>query len=228
MASATSERGPLRDPSLDTGYPGQQPGGYPGAPASPGAPGWRATPATPRPGSAYPGHQPGGYPGFQQAAPGGPPALPGADRSGGGKTGSGKTGGGKLKGKRGLLIGGAAVVAARQPSPGWIPARRPSRSARPTPAACKSNTGTALTAYNTTIDDLNAQASQAKLTTDMNTAIAELQTAAGQAQSASAKTALNGLLTELTAVRTDVQSGSVPSATVSQLNAAATKADNAC
>jgi hypothetical protein len=98
----------------------------------------------------------------------------------------------------------------------------------PTDPGCKSYTGTALTAYNTTIDDLNAQASQAKLTTDMNTAIAELQTAAGQAQSASAKTALNGLLTELTAVRTDVQSGSVPSATVSKLNAAATKADNAC
>jgi maltooligosyltrehalose synthase len=98
----------------------------------------------------------------------------------------------------------------------------------PTDPGCKSYTGTALTAYNNTIDDLNVQASQAKLTTDMNTAIAELQTAAGQAQSASAKTALNGLLTELTAVRTDVQSGSVPSATVSQLNAAARKADNAC
>ena len=98
----------------------------------------------------------------------------------------------------------------------------------PSDPGCKSYTGTALTAYNNTIDDLNAQASQAKLTSDMNTAIAELQTAAGQAQSASVKTALNGLLTELTAVRTDVQSGSVPSATVSQLNAAANKADNAC
>ena len=169
------------------------------------------------------------YPGFQQAAPGGPPALPGADgsgsgKTGSGKTGSGKTGGGKLKGKRGLLIGGAAVIVVAAVAGVIVTPKL----LGPSDPGCKSYTGTALTAYNNTIDDLNVQASQAKLTTDMNTAIAELQTAAGQAQSASAKTALNGLLTELTAVRTDVQSGSVPSATVSQLNAAANKADNAC
>jgi hypothetical protein len=168
---------------------------------------------------AYPGYSQGGYPGFQQDAQGGPMAPPGANGSG-----SGKTGGGKLKGKRGLLIGGAAAVAVIAAA-GVIVAPK---LLGPTDPGCKAYTGTALTAYNNTIDDLNAQASQAKLTSDMNTAIAELRTAAGQAQSASAKSALNGLLTELTSVRTDVQSGSVPSTTVSQLNAAANKADSAC
>jgi hypothetical protein len=93
---------------------------------------------------------------------------------------------------------------------------------------CKVYTGTALTAYNQTIRDLNAQAPQAKLTGDMATAIAQLKTAAAQAQDASVKSALDRMLAELMTVRADVQKGSVPPATVSALNTAAHTADNAC
>jgi hypothetical protein len=98
----------------------------------------------------------------------------------------------------------------------------------PSDPGCKAYTGTALTAYNQTIRDLNAQASQAKLTADMATAIAALNTAAAQAQSTSAKSALGGLLAELMTVRVDVQKGSVPAATVTALNKAANTADHAC
>jgi uncharacterized protein involved in exopolysaccharide biosynthesis len=93
---------------------------------------------------------------------------------------------------------------------------------------CKAYSGTALTAYNKTIDDLNAQASQSVLTADMSTAITSLNSAITQAQSASVKSALNGLLTQLKSVNTDVKSGSVPTNTVNALNAASTTADNAC
>ena len=93
---------------------------------------------------------------------------------------------------------------------------------------CKAYSGTALTAYNKTIDDLNAQASQPALTSDMSTAITSLNSAISQAQSASVKSALNGLLTQLKSVQTDVKSGSVPTNTVNALNAASTTADNAC
>ena len=98
----------------------------------------------------------------------------------------------------------------------------------PSDPGCKAYTGTALAAYNQTISDLNAQASQAKLTNDMSTAIVDLQTAAAQAQSASVKSALDGLLAEMNTVRTDVGKGSVPTATVGALNTAANAADSAC
>jgi hypothetical protein len=93
---------------------------------------------------------------------------------------------------------------------------------------CKAYSGTALTAYNKTIDDLNAQASQSVLTADMSAAITSLNSAITQAQSASVKSALNGLLTQLKSVDTDVKSGSVPTNTVNALNAASSTADNAC
>jgi hypothetical protein len=98
----------------------------------------------------------------------------------------------------------------------------------PSDPGCKSYSGTAITAYNKTIGDLNAQASQSVLTADMSAAIADMTNAIGQAQSASVKSALNGLLTELKSVQSDVKAGSVPTSTVNSLNAASTAADNAC
>ena len=53
----------------------------------------------------------------------------------------------------------------------------------PSDPGCKAYTATALPAYNKTISDLNAQASQATLTNDMSAAIVDLQTAGAQAQS---------------------------------------------
>ncbi len=54
----------------------------------------------------------------------------------------------------------------------------------PSDPGCKSYSGTAITAYNKTIDDLNAQASQSVLSADMSAAITDLTSAIGQAQSA--------------------------------------------
>lgn len=93
---------------------------------------------------------------------------------------------------------------------------------------CKAYSGTAITAYNKTIDDLNAQAKQSVLAADMSASITDLTSAVSQAQSASVKSALNGLLTELKTVQSDVKSGSVPTPTVNALNAASTAADHAC
>jgi hypothetical protein len=98
----------------------------------------------------------------------------------------------------------------------------------PSDPGCKSYSGTAITAYNKTIDDLNAQASQSVLSADMSAAITDMTNAIGQAQSASVKSALNGLLTQLKSVQSDVKSGSVPTSTVNSLNAASTAADAAC
>jgi hypothetical protein len=93
---------------------------------------------------------------------------------------------------------------------------------------CKAYAGTAITAYNKTIHDLNAQAAQSVLNADMSATITDLTSSIAQAQSASVKSALTGLLTELKSVQTDVRSGSVPTTTVNALNAASTAADNAC
>jgi hypothetical protein len=94
---------------------------------------------------------------------------------------------------------------------------------------CKAYASTALTAYNKAVDVLNnSQASQATLSADMKTAVADLTSAAQQAKSASARSALGGMLTELKTVQTDIASGSVPPSVVSALNADSTAADNAC
>lgn len=93
---------------------------------------------------------------------------------------------------------------------------------------CRAYSGTALTAYNKTIDDMNAQASKSVLSTDMSAATTDLASAIGQAKSASVKSALSGLLTELQAVGADVKTGTVPASTVTALNAASAKADSAC
>jgi hypothetical protein len=131
----------------------------------------------------------------------------------------------RKSGKKIVLIVGGVVVVAVVAAGGAILV--PKLTA-PTDPGCKAYAGTALTAYNQTISDLNARAPQAKLTTDMTTAITELTTAAGQAQSASVKSSLDGLLTELTAVQADVRKGSVPASAVQSLNNAASAADSAC
>jgi hypothetical protein len=93
---------------------------------------------------------------------------------------------------------------------------------------CKAYSGSTLTAYNKTIDDLNNQSSQQTLAKDMATTVTDLNGAIAQAHSASVKSALDALLSELKTVQSDVGSGSVPSSTVSALNTASTTADNAC
>jgi hypothetical protein len=139
--------------------------------------------------------------------------------------GTAKRGGGKVGRRKGLLIGGAAAVVAVLAAGGVILAPKLLHSTDP---GCKAYTGTVLTAYNKTIDDLNRQVPQATLSRDMTSAINQLKTAAGQAQSASAKSALNGLLAQLNKVSGDMRQGAVPAGTVSKLNAAASTADNAC
>ncbi|MGH3278898.1 MAG: hypothetical protein ACRDNW_07155 [Trebonia sp.] len=97
-----------------------------------------------------------------------------------------------------------------------------------TDPGCTAYSGATLTAYNKAITDLNAQASQSVLSTDMSAAITGLTNAVGQSKSASVKSALSGLLTEVQAVNTGIRSGSVSASTVAALNAASAKADNAC
>jgi hypothetical protein len=93
---------------------------------------------------------------------------------------------------------------------------------------CKAYAGPALTAYNKTITDLNAQAAEPRLSADMSSAVSQLTQAIAEAHGAAVKSALNGLLSELKTVQTDVTAGAVPTGTVNALNAASTMADNAC
>ena len=123
-----------------------------------------------------------------------------------------------------VLIGaGAAVVVIGIGAAVAVP-----RLLQHTDPGCTAYRVNALPAYNQTITDLNAQASQTTLGSDLTTAIAQLSSAAGQAQGTAVKSALQGLLTQLTQVQADTQKGSVPAATVTQLNTAAVTADNAC
>jgi hypothetical protein len=155
----------------------------------------------------------GGQGGSAPFAPGGLPAgplAPPAER--------------KRGRKAPILIGVAAVVVligvgAAVEGPKYLHHSDP---------GCTSYSSTALPAYNRAIGDLNSQASQATLTGDLSTAVSQLTAAVNQAHSASVKTALQGLLTDLTQVQADVRKGSVPASTVSTLNAASATADNAC
>jgi hypothetical protein len=208
-------------------FQGFQPPGIPGG-QFPGfggqqAEGFQPTAAFagPQPGQPpFPGPQPGqppfAGPQFGQLPYGGPAAppvtaaMPWYQRIGGGKPR--------------LLIGGAVAVVVVV---GGVALAVPKLLGSSDPG-CALYTGTALTAYNQTINDLNAQASQSQLTSDMTSAIADLTTAADQANSATVKSALDGLLGELSTVRADVQKGSVPAETVAALNTASRAADNAC
>ena len=98
----------------------------------------------------------------------------------------------------------------------------------PTDPGCREYSGTAIAAYNKTINDLNAQSSQATLSADMTLAVSGLTTAVGKAHSTTVKSALSGLLTELKSVQADVGGGSVPTKMVDALNNASTTADHAC
>ena len=93
---------------------------------------------------------------------------------------------------------------------------------------CKAYASTALGAYNKAVDVLNHQASQATLSADMTTAVTDLASAAQQAQSASARSALGSMLTELKTVQKDIATGSVPQSVVRALNADSTAADSVC
>jgi hypothetical protein len=129
--------------------------------------------------------------------------------------------------KNKALVAGAGVLAVVAIG-GVIVAPRLLSGGGSSDPGCKAYAGAALTAYNKTIYDLNSQASQSVLSADMPTAITDLTSAAGQAQSASVKSALNGLLTELKTVDADVKAGSVPATSVNSLNAASATADKAC
>jgi hypothetical protein len=124
-----------------------------------------------------------------------------------------------------ILIGAGAVVVVLGIGAAVVAVPKLTHHADP---GCNAYNPGALTAYNQTITDLNAQASQATLSRDLTTAVAQLSAAVGQAQSATVKSSLQGLLAQLTQVQGDVQKGSVPAATVAQLNTAAAAADNAC
>jgi hypothetical protein len=99
---------------------------------------------------------------------------------------------------------------------------------KPSDPGCTAYAGPALTAYDKTIHDLNNQASQSRLSADTSAAVSQLTQAAAAAQGAAVKSALNGLLSELRTVQTDVAAGEVPARTVNALNAASTTADHAC
>jgi hypothetical protein len=156
--------------------------------------------------------------------PGGPGPGPGPAGSGTADP-AGKPSSKPSSNRNKLLVAGAGVLAVVAVGGVFVAPKLLAGSSDP---GCKAYSGSALTAYNKTIDDLNAQASQSVLSADMSAATTDLSAAISQAQSASVKSALSGLLTQLNSVKTDVQSGSVPTNTVSALNAASTTADNAC
>jgi hypothetical protein len=132
----------------------------------------------------------------------------------------------RRRGRRAPVLIGTGAVVVLLGVGAAVAAPRLLRHADP---GCTAYTTSALPAYNQTITDLNAQApSRATLTNDLTTAIAQLSAAAGQAQSTTVKSALQGLLTHLTQVQAALQKGSVSPATVTQLNTAAASADNAC
>lgn len=162
-------------------------------------------------GDGRPNQVPGAYPG------GRPPSRPARHRP--------DDEAGRKSGRKVPLIVGGAVVVALVATGGAILVPKLTSSVGP---GCKAYAGPALTAYNQTITDLNARAPHAKLTADMTAAIKDLTSAAGQAQSTSVKSALDGLLGQLNAVKSDVGKGSVPASAVRSLNKAANAADSAC
>jgi hypothetical protein len=239
---------PAGFPSPPVGSPSAPPGGFQSPPAgSPFPP--PGFPSPPRPGEFQgfpppniPGGQPPGFggqqaEGFQQTAAF-PGSQPGQPPFAGAQFGQVPFGGPAAptataatpwyqrlgSGNPRLLIGGAVAVVVVV---GGVALAVPKLFGTSDPG-CASYTGTALTAYNRTINDLNAQASQSQLTSDMTSAIADLTTAADQAKSATVKSALDGLSGELSTVRADVQRGSVSAQTVASLNSASRAADNAC
>jgi hypothetical protein len=93
---------------------------------------------------------------------------------------------------------------------------------------CQTYSSTALPAYNNAVKVLNSQSAEATVRGEMSTAVTDLTSAARQAKSASARSALGTMLTQLKAVQSGVAAGSVPSSVVKALNAASAAADTAC
>src|SRR5580700_3205029 len=156
----------------------------------------------------------------------GPGAGPGGPAAGGDADPAGKPSAKPSSNRNKALVAGAGVLALV--AVGGVVVAPKLLGGGSSDPGCTAYSGSALTAYNKTIDDLNAQASQSVLSADMSAATTDLNGAISQAKGASVKSALNGLLTQLNTVKTDVKSGSVPTSTVSALNAASTAADNAC
>jgi hypothetical protein len=193
-------------------------GGYPAAfrdQAGPGQGEYRATfqngPAAPGPYAA----NDRGYAADRPFAQGGQPEYPG----------QGSQPAQRKRSRKAPVLIGAGVLVVALGAGGAVIAPKLLKHTDP---GCTVYTSSALPAYNHAISDLNAQASQATLETDLTAAIGQLTTAAGQASGAQVKTALQSLLTQLKGVQSDVKNGSVPDTTVTSLNAASTAADNAC
>jgi hypothetical protein len=157
-------------------------------------------------------------PGFDQ------PPGPGGYAEDNGPGGPARPGSGRNRNRNRVLVAGAGVLSAIAIG-GVILA--PKMLHRPDPG-CTAYAGPALTAYNKTINDLNAQATQSRLSADMSAAVSELTQAVAAAHDPTVKSALNVLLSQLRKVQTDVAGGAVPANTVNALNAASTTADHAC
>jgi hypothetical protein len=131
---------------------------------------------------------------------------------------------GKSRNRNRALIAGAGVLSVIAIG-GVILAPKLVHRADP---GCTAYAGPALTAYNKTINDLNSEAAQSRLSADMSAAVGELTQAVAAAHDPTVKSALNALLSQLKTVKADVAAGSVPANTVNALNAASTTADHAC
>jgi len=93
---------------------------------------------------------------------------------------------------------------------------------------CTAYAGAALTAYDKTIDGLNAHASQTSLESDIAATTTDLTAAASQARQQAVHSAIEALLTQLGTLKVNVEADAVPASTLTALNAAAAAADSAC
>ena len=189
----------------------QQFGGYPGQTAE----------FSDQPNDLFGGYQP--QPGFgagigSPAGPGqfGPPS-PSAGRPAEGKPRWWRS---KL-----VLIGGTVALVVIVLGAVYVVTRPHSISSDP---GCQAYSSTALPAYNNAVKVLNSQASEAKVSGETSTAVTDLTSAAQQAKSASVRSALGTMLTQLKTVQAGVAAGSVPSSVVKALNAASAAADAVC
>ncbi len=124
-----------------------------------------------------------------------------------------------------MLIGGPVALVVIALAAVFVVVRQHDASSDP---GCQAYANTALPAYNKAVGVLNTQAAQATVSGELSTAVNDLSSAAKQARSASARSALVAMLAELTTVRADIASGSVPTVVVKALNAASAAADTAC
>jgi hypothetical protein len=124
-----------------------------------------------------------------------------------------------------VLIGGPVVLVVIALAAVLIVGRQHGTSSDP---GCQAYASTALPAYNKAVGVLNTQAAQATVSGEMSTAVTDLTSATQHAQSASVRSALGTMLTQLKTVQTGIAAGTVPSSVVKALNAASAAADTAC